>query len=274
MGTDEVLSIEACKKAVINFCQQYPIALTIGYVIRDKQEDALGIPEATRERVGTISGAYFPSRRRVALAVSNIRGTQDVERTLRHELLGHLGINTFSPRDKRALLDGIIGAREQPGLNDLWRDAEREYSREPLARQAEEVFASVCEIITPERFHRAPAGQAALVDVCQDGTRLMTAQDLVDIATLVADGLHRRERQQQIFPVRDNDQFCEGSYIGPVLEIDGPIALQRINRQGEVVRHSLEALAKPVRVGDLVEISYREGLGRVDAIGVTRGVGR
>lgn len=274
MGTDEVLSIEACKKAVINFCQQYPIALTIGYVIRDKQEDALGIPEATREQVGTISGAYFPSRRRVALAVSNIRGTQDVERTLRHELLGHLGINTFSPRDKRALLDGIIGAREQPGLTELWRDAEREYSREPLARQAEEVFASVCEIITPERFHRAPAGEAALVDVCQDRTRLMTAQDLVNIATLVADGLHRRERQQQIFPVRDNDQFCEGSYIGPVLEIDGPIALQRINRQGEVVRHSLEALAKPVRVGDLVEISYREGLGRVDTIGAAREIER
>ncbi|VWB98111.1 hypothetical protein BLA13014_04589 [Burkholderia aenigmatica] len=102
----------------------------------------------------------------------------------------------------------------------------------------------------------------------------MTAQDLVDIATLVADGLHRRERRQQIFPVRDNDQFCEGTFVGPILGIEGRVAMQRINRQGEVVMHSLEALASPVTPGTLVEISYSDGLGRVNELGVDRGIGR
>lgn len=274
MGTEAALSVDECKRAVIEFCQRYPIALTIGYVIRDKQEDALGIPEATKERAGTIAGAYFPARRRVALAVSNIRGTQDVERTLRHELLGHLGINTFSATDKRALLARIVEAREQPGLIDLWRDAEREYPHEPVGRQAEEVFASACELISPEWYRRAPAGQVAFADVCENRKRPMSLQDLVDIAALVADGLHRGERHQQIFPVRDNDQFCEGSYVGPVLRIDGPVALQRINRQGEIVRHSLEALAGTVEVGELVEIGYRDGLGRVGTLGAAREVER
>ncbi|KWW32395.1 MULTISPECIES: KfrB domain-containing protein [Cupriavidus] len=274
MGTEAALSVDECKRAVIEFCQRYPIALTIGYVIRDKQEDALGIPEATKECVGTIAGAYFPARRRVALAVSNIRGTQDVERTLRHELLGHLGINSFSATDKRALLAGIAEAREQPGLIDLWRDAEDEYPHEPVGRQAEEVFASACEFISPEWYRRAPAGQAAFADVCVSRKRPMSLQDLVDIAALVADGLHRGERQQQIFPVRDNDQFCDGSYVGPILKIDGPVALQRINRQGEVVRHSLVALSGTVEAGKLVEISYRDGLGRVSTPGPAREVER
>jgi len=136
------------------------------------------------------------------------------------------------------------------------------------------VFASVCELISPEWYRRAPAGQAAFADVCVSRKRPMSLQDLVDIAALVADGLHRGERQQQIFPVRDNDQFCEGSYVGPILKIDGPVALQRINRQGEVVRHSLVALSGTVEVGKLVEISYRDGLGRVSALGPAREVER
>ncbi|RWA45606.1 hypothetical protein AU476_00815 [Cupriavidus sp. UYMSc13B] len=143
-----------------------------------------------------------------------------------------------------------------------------------VGTQAEEVFASVRELITPERYHRAPAGQAAFADVCERRKRPMSLQDLVDIATLVANGLNRRERHQQVFPVRDNDQFCEGSYVGPIVEIDGPLALQRINRQGEIVRHSLVALAETVKVGELVEISYKDGRGRVDSLGAARGVER
>lgn len=264
------ISIDDAKLAVTEFCRQYPEALKIGYVIREKQEDALEFPEATIERAGVITGAYFPARRRVGLAVSNLRDAQAVERTLRHELLGHLGINTFSARDKRALLASITEAREQPGLADFWADARRDYAHESLNRQAEEVFASVCEDITPERFHRAPAGQAALSAVCHACERAMTLQDLVDIATFVADGLHRRERQQQIFPVRDNDQFCDGTYIGPILGIERNIAKQRINRQGDVVWHSLEALSRPVKVGELVEIGYRDDRVRVSDLRISQ----
>lgn len=55
--------------------------------------------------------------------------------------------------------------------------------------------------------------------------------------------------------MRDNDQLCDGIYVGPILGIAGQVATQRINRQGEPVLHSLEALNRPVKAGDLVEIS-------------------
>lgn len=122
----------------------------------------------------------------------------------------------------------------------------------------------------PDRFYRAPARQAALSAVCHACKRAMTLQDLVDIATFVADGLHRRERQQQIFPVRDNDQFCGETHIGPILGIERNIAQQHINRQGDVVWHSFEALGRPEKVGELVEISYRDDRVRVSDLRISQ----
>jgi hypothetical protein len=74
--------------------------------------------------------------------------------------------------------------------------------------------------------------------------------------------------------VRDNDQFCDGTYVGPILDIKGQVASQRINRQGETVSHSLEALSRPVKIGDLLEISYRGGLAHVTELGRARGIER
>ncbi|CAN7780671.1 nucleotidyl transferase AbiEii/AbiGii toxin family protein [Cupriavidus necator] len=62
----------------------------------------------------------------------------------------------------------------------------------------------------------------------------------------------------------------EGLYVGPILEAEDGIAVQRINSRGDVVRHSSASLTKPVAVGELVEINYRAGIGRVTGQGLKR----
>jgi hypothetical protein len=54
-----------------------------------------------------------------------------------------------------------------------------------------------------------------------------------------------------------------GDHIGVITEIDGDVAVQRVNRNGEVARHSLFALSSPVQVGQLAEIRYHDKRGHV-----------
>jgi len=48
---------------------------------------------------------------------------------------------------------------------------------------------------------------------------------------------------------------------------------QRINREGDVVRHSTAALSAKVEIGEVVDIGYKDGVGVVEGkgVGVDRG---
>jgi hypothetical protein len=48
---------------------------------------------------------------RVDVPLTKIDNASDMKITLQHEIIGHFGANTFSPAEKRALLDGLIEAR-------------------------------------------------------------------------------------------------------------------------------------------------------------------
>lgn len=71
-----------------------------------------------------------------------------------------------------------------------------------------------------------------------------------------------------------NGHVTEGVYVGPILEVDGGVAVQRINRQGAVARHSVASLTMPVAVGAQVEINYASGIGRVTELGPKRDRGQ
>ena len=60
----------------------------------------------------------------------------------------------------------------------------------------------------------------------------------------------------------------DGFYTGKVLDIDAGVVTQRINRAGDVVRHSLAQLSVKVSIGDAVHIAYRGGVGVVGGLGV------
>lgn len=106
------------------------------------QEEAYG-PRATVERVGKIEGGYLPADKQIHIIADNIRSenplridtglhqtrsemgtdstrgisgdpllrepwavrtaTEAIKTTWRHEVLGHYGLNTFSPEDKTVL---------------------------------------------------------------------------------------------------------------------------------------------------------------------------
>ncbi len=101
--------------------------MALTYKVRATQEEAIH-ETATIERAGRILGAYFPVKRCAAFAVSNFRDANDFTRTIRHEILGHFGLNTLKPSEKKALISAILETRSQPDLSELWSDVD---TREP-----------------------------------------------------------------------------------------------------------------------------------------------
>lgn len=200
------LSIERAQALVIEFCAAYPVAAKIGFKIRETQEELYG-PHATQEAAGTILGSFHPRRGRALFATAGFRDEEHFRRVVRHEILGHFGINTFHPQEKRALLEAIIQARNEPGLRDTWAVVDRHYPGIDDLRKAEEVYAFSCEAIEPHLRTSATHGAQALQQVCIEQRRPLTFEDLINLTTMVAEGLHDRTRSQQTFPESDSAQF-------------------------------------------------------------------
>lgn len=198
------------------FIRDYPGALELAYRFRDTTTELYG-PRAGEVPQG-MKGGYVPKetphagrtyRGRVEVPLENMTDARDLLLTLRHEVLGHYGANTFTPGEKRALLDGLIAAREEPSLKPLWADIDNRYAGSSLDMRAEEVYALHCEGVAPSHHvgtDRAQRGQQAYQETCLAPVRLMRADDLQSIACMVAQGLHDRTRTQQNFPT-SNELF-------------------------------------------------------------------
>lgn len=200
------LTIDHAKQLVIEFCAAYPVASTIGFKLRETQEELYG-PHATREAAGTILGSFHPRGQRAVFATSNFSQDEEFKRSLRHEILGHFGINTFNPTEKRAVLDALIEARTEPSTAALWAQVDRIYPGISDLRKAEEVFAFACENIEPQTPINTPDGARSFRETCIDRSRPLQISDLINLTTMVAQGLHDRTRTQQNFPASDNAQF-------------------------------------------------------------------
>ncbi|WP_234935288.1 LPD7 domain-containing protein, partial [Pseudomonas savastanoi] len=193
-------------KLVIEFCATYPVASTISYKIRETQEELYG-PQATREAAGTILGSFHPRGRRAVFATANFSKDEEFTRSLRHEILGHFGINTFNPAEKRAVLNALIDARTEPSTAALWTKVDQLYPGISDLRKAEEVFAFACEEIDPDAHANTLEGARSFRETCIDRSRPMQISDLINLTSMVAEGLHDRSRSQQNFPASDNAQF-------------------------------------------------------------------
>ncbi|MDT3239617.1 DUF5710 domain-containing protein [Pseudomonas amygdali pv. morsprunorum] len=200
------LTIDHAKTLVIEFCATYPVASIISYKIRETQEELYG-PQATREAAGTILGSFHPRGRRAVFATANFSKDEEFTRSLRHEILGHFGVNTFNPAEKRAVLNALIDARTEPGTAALWTKVDQLYPGISDLRKAEEVFAFACENIEQHTPADALEGARSFRETCIERTRAMQVSDLINLTTMVAEGLHDRSRSQQNFPASDNAQF-------------------------------------------------------------------
>ncbi|WP_242615481.1 zincin-like metallopeptidase domain-containing protein [Sphaerotilus mobilis] len=80
-----------------------------------------------------------PSRGLLVLHAGHHRDEEDFNRSLAHEGNGHSGLPTFTPEQKRAVLDALIGARGSRGLiGEWWRsvDQSEEYGSKSLEQRA------------------------------------------------------------------------------------------------------------------------------------------
>ena len=207
------------------FVRDYPGALELAYRVRDNTGELYGHHAA--EVPADLKGGYVPKetshngrayRGRVDVPLANMDDATDLVLTLRHEVLGHYGANTFKPAEKRALLDGLIAAREEPSLKPRWEDINRRYAGASMDVRAEEVWALHCESIAPgQHVSRAQVlerGQQSFMETCIARVRSMQVGDLHNIVCMVADGLHDRSRTQQTFP-RINELFRRDEAIEP-----------------------------------------------------------
>lgn len=203
------------------FLRDYPGALALAY--RFRADVATLYPGRASEVPDNMKGGYISKETyhrgrvyqgRVDVPLQNMADTRDLLLTLRHEVLGHYGINTFQPAEKRALLDGLIAAREESSLTSVWTNIDRRYAGQPLDVRAEEVFALQCEFTAPSRHNGnglvQQHGRQSFLETVIARIRPMTADDLKNIAYMVADGLHDRTRTQQTFP-EINELFRKGS---------------------------------------------------------------
>lgn len=200
------LSVDDAKALVIEFCATYPVASTISYKLRATQEELYG-PQAAGEAVGGILGSFRPGSRQADFATSNFRNEDEFKETLRHEVLGHFGINTFNPAEKRAVLDGIIESRNEPGMSELWAEVAQLYPEADDSLKAEEVFAFACEAIEPQTRGNVIEGTRSFRETCIERSRPMQIRDLINVTTMVAEGMRDRSRSQQNFPESDHAQF-------------------------------------------------------------------
>jgi len=107
----------------------------------------LGSPNASGSFLPAIAGADPATdrgRNVVGLVASafpaeTAGGRAAVERTLRHKILAHYGINILPPDKKRALLDHLIASRNMPELRGLARAMDRDYTDRSADARAEEL---------------------------------------------------------------------------------------------------------------------------------------
>lgn len=62
----------------------------------------------------------------------------------------------------------------------------------------------------------------------------------------------------------------DGSYSGKVVDVVAGVAIQKTGRGGETARHSLARLSEPVRIGDVVDITYKAGVGQVSTLALAQ----
>lgn len=65
-----------------------------------------------------------------------------------------------------------------------------------------------------------------------------------------------------------------GAYSGMVLDVVDNIVIQKINRQGETVKHDHRVLSEAVSAGEVIDITYQNGIGKVGGKAIAAGIGR
>ncbi|MFA0809339.1 hypothetical protein [Microbulbifer epialgicus] len=196
------------KSIIMNFAGLLNFKTPLDYRVRASWKELYGID-------GTGGGGYHSAkapgeRGIIAIAAGNHKSATALKKTLQHEVLGHFLINTYSPTEKRQVLENIILSQESPSLMGSWNRVRALYPEMSISMQAEEVYARVSEHLNLSKkpiFHEDPC----LKKECQP----LTLNDLENsILNRICD-LKEGLLEQKTFP--DNDVH-KGVFISSSLE--------------------------------------------------------
>ncbi|WP_439829930.1 LPD38 domain-containing protein [Aeromonas veronii] len=184
----EGLSVDEASKVVDDFLKDYNGNIPVEPFIREKANEIYG-PAIDEQGLGDkTKGAYHPGKSIVTVVSRNARdgvssdrgsnrersfsedqgrvGSREVGRsgakadlitTLRHELLGHYGADTFTPENKQRLLQKLIDAKNEKWIAPVWKQiaGDSVYGKKSDLHQAEEIFAHIAEKELPPRTIQA-----------------------------------------------------------------------------------------------------------------------
>ncbi len=147
-------------------------------------------------KVVGFQGAYFPKSKLIAINNEGVKSLDGLNKTIRHELIGHAGINTFTPKDKEKLLDAITGSGDKE-VQALRAELKGIYPNYPDKRLSEEVYATVSEVEhEPGYKFKNPISKETL-----------DMDSLKGLSRFVSEGLKNGTIEQKIFPAFDKAQF-------------------------------------------------------------------
>ncbi len=117
--------------------ENYRLYLVKGSEDGNNSKDLGGIVRRTlREGTGDCRGEFHFYPR-------NYQNEELISDALRHELLGHHGINTFVSAEKYEFIKALTTTRHNPEFAQFWQEIDALYLSDSEFQKAEEVFAFV-----------------------------------------------------------------------------------------------------------------------------------
>lgn len=207
---------EQVEKAFNDFQKAHNNNIPVKLIIANQPKDIYG-ERITEKDNRSIEAAFYPVSRRLVVFTANIRDEERLRHAINHELVGHYGINTLKPTEKRDLLERISQSREQPTLKPYWQYVDREYSKLTESKKAEEIFAFIAEY--SQNRVSVPRTQRVEPDL-GTSAKPLNKYELRAITESIDNGITAGIRPQRTFPKDDQSQFSKIVELEPIKRLN------------------------------------------------------
>lgn len=216
------------------------------------------------------AGLYRHESKDVFIVASKMQSSEHLQRVMAHEcVLHHSLLEMLGNYGFSKLRVGIeaLEADGDPTICAIAENVDQRYG--PLApeKRVAEIVAAAGERCL-DRNGNIAVGFGFMKEVYAGIANWLRDHGIsVRFTNLELQGLMHVAGQRLMAPAKEeirNDVIvASGHHSGRILEVERGIAVQKIGRSGEQVTHLLGRLSRPVAVGDVVDINYRNGLGQV-----------
>lgn len=123
--SDDAKPESQANAAIATFKRDFGNIDGVEFKVYKTLSDAIGETEA--KKIGRVKGFYLPNSKTIAIIRDALHHVQDAAETLRHETLGHFGLNLLRPADMLAFLGDIARSRNNRSLRKMFANQARYY---------------------------------------------------------------------------------------------------------------------------------------------------